>query len=551
MNIITEKFISFYNQSEDTMSLSSNAVLLVTKDAEGKIWAGTNDGLNVYLPKAKTFYPIKVEGSLSSNSISSIESVKPGEIWVSTKHGIIQITYTWNDEKPKFNINYFFTVNGLISNSYTDRSSCASTDNLIYFAGDEGVDFFNTSEVSKLEIPASKTVITEITIDGEKFVPGIDSSGQYMLRLNYHNRMVMFRFTSLDFINSEQQKFRYKLENFSKTWIYPQNEHVATFTNLKQGHYTLVVESSDQNGRWTNPKASIQITVIPPFWETVPFYISMFFIIVLLIYIIFRIRFRAIRKNQVLLETMVKERTQELQIKNAMLEDANQTKNKFFSIISHDLKSPFSGVVGILKILNTPEKIKPEMRDKYISLAYKSAENTYNLLENLLIWSRTQADKIDLNPKNINLSDLITTNIDLLKETARQKDIEIKGIFPTKVHIVADENMINTVIRNLLSNAIKFSYTGSSVLIEVKEKDQIITVSIADSGVGIKDSQLENLFTAKMNRETGTLGESGTGLGLLICREFVHLNGGSLWATQNHPAGTVMHFTIPKNKKVE
>jgi signal transduction histidine kinase len=519
-------------------------------DAGGTIWAGTNNGLNVYLPKIRKFLPINASDYSTSNIITSIESVTPGEIWASTKKGMMQLTYTWNknEEKPDYDINYYFSTNGLISSGYIERSSTVSEDKTLFFAGNEGIDFFNPSNFLKQNIATPKTLITEISVDGKKTLPTTNRDGQFFFNLNYNQHMVTFRFTSLNYSNPGQQKFRYKLENFNDRWNYTQNEYVATFMNLKKGQYTFVVESLLNNGKWSGEKDSISFIVTPAFWKTLPFIITLAVLLFLLLYLMHRIRISSIEKNRILLEKTVRERTQELVVKNKELEEANKTKAKFFSIISHDLRSPFSGLLGILELLNTPGMIRPDKKDELISAVYTSAQNTYNLLENLLIWSRSQTEKIDCKPLSVNLSKVLDGNIDLLKEMARKKNIEINKLFPKKLSVKADRNMIDTVIRNLLNNALKFTYPGGIVNVHAIENEHEVVVSIADSGIGIKDTQLENLFTTKMDRKNGTSGEAGTGLGLLICKEFITLNGGKIWATQNHPAGLVFHFTVAKNR---
>ncbi len=555
IDLKSEQINSYFHDQEDSVSLSGNAIQTIHCDKSGLIWAGTSNGLNVFRPELNNFQPIKTDLNNSFSDISSIESAKPGEIWVSTKSGLFCLRYTTdkNTIVPEYKIQYFYSSNGLISATYFDRSSTIDENGMIYFGGNEGVDFFKPELNAKSSYIQPKALITDVSVYGKTIYShaGQNSSDMPLFELEYDQKMISFRFTSINFTNPNQQRYRYKLEGFDKQWVFPEEEKVATYTNLQPGTYLFVVETMDKNGHWSEMRGSVRLKIKPPFWMTIPFLIFALVLILVFIYFISRARSKVLIIRQKQLERIIIERTDELLKKNQELEEANDTKNKFFSIISHDLKSPFSGVIGLLELLNTRGMVEPEKHEKLISAAYTSAKKTYNLLENLLIWSRTPTEKIDCSYESIDLSKVISINIDLLKEIAKQKNIEIRREFPERLFARADKNMIDTVIRNLLSNAIKFTFPEGLVTIQGEENMHEVTIHIADTGIGLSEKQIENLFTAKVYRNRGTAGESGTGLGLLICKEFITKNNGKIWVTKNYPQGSVFHFTIPRNGKTE
>lgn len=543
-----QKFTNYFHDDENPISLSSNTVQTIHCDQGGLIWAGTNNGINVYLPKQDQFLPIIDETTISSQNVSSIESVKPGEIWISTKSGLFRLNYWWNDsQKFEYDLDYFNHSNGLISANYFDRSSATNTDSIIYFGGNEGVDFFNANASFDVLGHPSRAIITETSVYGKPVFPHYADDDPLLreLELDYKQQMISFRFTSLNFIDPAKQRYRYKLEGFDEQWVVPQNEQVATYTRLSPGTYLFVVEVTNHLGEWNGQSSAIRLIINPPFWMTVTFIIISIMLVIGLFILIQRLRNRALLKRQFQLEMIIEERTRELQNKNQELEKANLTKNKFFSIISHDLKSPFSGLLGLLDLLSNADELEFEQEKDMVKIANRSAKNIYNLLEKLLTWANSQSENLSCFPKVNNLSEILQANIELSQEPASQKSIQIKPNFPDELTVLSDPDMIDTVIRNLLSNAIKFTKPGGTIEVTAEKLNDEVVVRIADSGIGLTTEQQKNLFKLGQNSLNGTNGESGTGLGLLICKEFIAKNQGEIWATPNRPAGTIFHFTLP------
>jgi len=229
------------------------------------------------------------------------------------------------------------------------------------------------------------------------------------------------------------------------------------------------------------------------------------------------------------------------------LEKINKSKDRLFSIISHDLKNPFNTILNFSHLLlrNYKQPI-PEKAYDFIRRIHKSARCGYTLLENLLQWSRFQTGTIDLVLDKLNLNLLVEQNILLLTENANAKNISIINKLEKHLMILADENMISTVIRNLLSNAIKFTPVDGTITIskEVREKD--VVLSISDTGLGMTQDEVKKLFELDTNfSKPGTDMEQGSGLGLVICREFIRLNNGKIWAESEEGKGSTFSISIP------
>ncbi|MDZ7764179.1 MAG: ATP-binding protein [Melioribacteraceae bacterium] len=234
------------------------------------------------------------------------------------------------------------------------------------------------------------------------------------------------------------------------------------------------------------------------------------------------------------------------------LKELNTTKDKFFSIIAHDLKNPFITILGFSDILLSDyNELQDEERKYYITEMDKSAKLSHNLLQNLLQWSRAQTGRIDYNPKKIDLAEIINENFQLVNNTAGEKGIRLKHHLDKSLFVFADEDMLNTVLRNLLTNAIKFSNQKSEIEVKAEAFDEdYIEVSVADSGVGMNNEILKNLFTLDTtNSKPGTSGETGTGLGLILCKEFVEKHGGKIRVDSKPEEGSTFSFTLPKGKR--
>jgi len=262
-----------------------------------------------------------------------------------------------------------------------------------------------------------------------------------------------------------------------------------------------------------------------------------------------------LRKKKLQIEETNKELTlqkEEIQKVVFELEKANKTKDKFFSIIAHDLKSPFNSLLGFSDLLLKNHKIIDEKeRETFIKIINESSLKTFKLLENLLTWARSQTGKIAFSKEIINVSDLITETVTLLEEPARKKEIKLVLDDEKDLLVNADKNMIDTVIRNLVSNAIKFTPKGGVIIVNSQtvtdENNQLFAeISVKDSGVGIPLEIQSKLFKITENVTTkGTEQETGTGLGLILCKEFIEKHTGKIWVESEIDKGSKFSFRIP------
>ncbi len=229
------------------------------------------------------------------------------------------------------------------------------------------------------------------------------------------------------------------------------------------------------------------------------------------------------------------------------LRELNATKDTFFSILAHDLKNPFSSLHSMSElIIRDYQDLEEEDKMQVLNNIHKSAELIYNLLENLLTWSKSQSGSIEYSPSKFNLSSLIEVNINLNQVPAEKKGVILASNTDEEMFAYGDREMINTVIRNLINNAVKFSNAGGTVEVEVHKRDRFFEVVVNDQGIGISEEDIDKLFHIDQQyKSTGTAGETGTGLGLVLCMDFVEKNGGEIWCKSEEGKGSSFHFTLP------
>ncbi|WP_052345305.1 sensor histidine kinase [Alkaliflexus imshenetskii] len=243
-----------------------------------------------------------------------------------------------------------------------------------------------------------------------------------------------------------------------------------------------------------------------------------------------------------------KEKMRKLQKRNLELEVMIEQKNRFFSILAHDLKSPFNSLLGMSEMLSLHVDTlnNPEMHS-YSKMMHQTTVKLYTLVDNLLQWSQTQMGTIKYAPEQLDLNILTGNIINLLRLAAQEKDIVIALNMENQLMAYADSNIYSSILRNLVNNAIKFSPVGSTIYVKGKKlRDGMIELNIKDNGVGMNEDQLEKAFNLmEINTTSGTFNEKGTGLGLILCKEFVEINRGSICLISEAGKGTSVSFTVP------
>jgi signal transduction histidine kinase len=238
---------------------------------------------------------------------------------------------------------------------------------------------------------------------------------------------------------------------------------------------------------------------------------------------------------------------QELKESEKQLQQLNADKNLFISILSHDMRSPFTVILGYSELLlENIRKIDINEIENFANNINTAAQNTYSLLEDILLWARTQQGRIPFKPQILSFADICKNILEILNQKADSKNILINLNAPDGINIFADVDMLKTIMRNLVSNAIKFTNKNGTINISAVENSENVTISVTDTGIGIEPGSLTKLFDISQNHTTRDLsGEKGTGLGLVLCKEFIEKHGGKIWVESEQGKGSEFKFTLP------
>lgn len=567
MNISKETFTSYLNQPDNPESLSDNIVFSIFEQDDGIFWIGTNSGLNSFDTGTEKFTHFGTTEGLPNEVIYGILPDTENNIWLSTNLGISKFNLT------DFSTRNFNVSDGLQSNEFNGGAFHKGFSGKFYFGGVYGLNIINTQKAEEAGNP-SNVVITKIDILGkdvlvarpstaagdelvQNYIVEVDDNF-YMAKnisytreiiLDYKHRFVGFEFTALNMPPSENISYLYKMENMDEAWNNSGSRNYVTYANMKPGVYIFMVDVKNKSGVSAHSLAQLKIIINPPFWLTWWFILleAMVLIILAVFVYVYLLKTKTNRllkiQNQV-----IQAANEQLTESEQKLKELNATKDKFFSIVAHDLKNPFTSLLSISELLSGDfDKLDDEDKLSGVQSLHRSAKRIYVLLENLLMWSRSQTNRIKFQPVEFNMTALAEENINLFTIPAEKKGISLS--FDTlKKHIVyGDRAMIDAALRNFLHNAIKYSQSGGTVDLELIEEEKRVKILIKDLGVGMSKEKLENLFSLVSKwTSDGTAGEKGTGLGLVVCKEFIERHGGKIHVESKLGRGSVFSFLLPR-----
>ena len=259
---------------------------------------------------------------------------------------------------------------------------------------------------------------------------------------------------------------------------------------------------------------------------------------------------KLLRNMNATLEQRVKERTAQLEAQQAELKHLNASKDKLYSIIGDDLRTPFIGLLGITDfVLKNVERFNQHEIKEHVASMREVAENVYTLLENLLAWSQLQQDTITYHPQTIAVYEIVERNTSFFASNAAQKQISLTSQISQNLVVYADRGMLMIIVRNFISNALKFSNSGANVALSASQNEGYVDLSVSDTGVGISQEVFPRMFRFDVKYSTlGTAGEEGTGLGLIVCKSLVEKNGGMILIKSEVGQGSVFTLRLPVEK---
>jgi len=586
-------FSAGFQKAKNALWISS-----VNGDQSDNLWLGTyGSGLIKFNTKNFEYAYVDKEIGLKSNEIDGILLDHRNWVWMSTNSGISVF-----DVKKNVVENYLFNE-GLQGSQYNLGAFAKTKSGLFLFGGTNGFNRFYPDSIKQYNKPY-QIVFTGLTILNKEIKPGdrnkiLKSVLNFtdLVVLKYAQSVIEIEFASLNFTNPQLNTFKFKLEGFNADWIDADQTNRAIYTNLNPGNYIFRLKGINPRNLYSPEERILHIKILPPWNSSFWFLLLVISTVSFTVIIVFRLRVANIKKAKLMLEQNVKDRTAELEdanekltritlgidVANRLVNESNQklmhqadelvrkkddlenaniqlselnaTKDKLFSIVAHDLRSPFNSLLGFSELLSTKAENSTKKEIRYYSkLLHESATKAFGLLENLLHWSRAQRGSIEYTPHVFDLLQVIHTNIELFQAEAERKQITIGAeVLCTDTNVFADESLIDIVVRNLINNAVKFTRESGIIVIRCSDFDaNFIRLEIEDNGVGIKEEDILKLFRLDQSFSSeGTNHEKGTGLGLILCKEFIELNKGTIWVESQFDSGSKFIFTIPAGSSSE
>ncbi len=545
--ILIQKKIRHFGKEED--GLSDNLIISLGEDRNGQIWIGTSTYLYIFNKKDSFFTFLGPENGLPNNNIFEILKDKEKNIWIATGKGLCK----FDEQQNSFHT--FTLEDGLQSLEFNLRAAFVCDDGEILLGGMNGFNSFYPDSISGNPYIPNLVFTSFYTQKGSaKEYINLEETPEVVLRHNVYSFTV--EFAALEFTNPQKSSYAYQMAGISDEWINIGNRKFVPFFGLQPGEYVFKVKGSNNDGVWNDREISVKIVILPPWWRSIYAYFAYFILIVLSVFSYIKMRVRKLKHDKKILEQKVLERTKQIEEQNRLivsqnqeLNELNHTKDKLFSIIGHDLGNQFNIILGFLEVLVSDfKKLDAGKVEYHLNNIRKLAKHAYELLENLLTWSKMQAKMMTFNPVDFDVSLKITESIEMFEAAAAKKNIKIDLALTEQIRINADLNMFETVFRNLVGNAIKFTNENGTISISANREKSYCKISVKDDGVGISEENIAKIFRIDSKHKTpGTMGEKGTGLGLILCKEFVEKHGGQITVKSEIGKGSEFSFTLPLN----
>jgi signal transduction histidine kinase/CheY-like chemotaxis protein/ligand-binding sensor domain-containing protein len=538
----------------DKNSLSNNTINYIYSDSRHNFWVCTADGLNLLDRKTGQFKVYGTRDGLPSSVIFGILEDNDGRLWVSTNNGLSR----FNPRTGQ--IRNFSAADGLQSNQFKPHACYKSPSGVLYFGGVNGFNKIYPDSIR--DYPFDPPLwITGFSIFNKE-VPIGDSAHPSPLNrditmtkaitIPYKSSVISLEFASLNYTVTDRKHYAYRLEGFDNGWNDVGTKRTATYTNLDPGTYTFEVRGWDNNGNWSPARANLQLTVLPPFWQTWWFRVIAATLVLTIVVAIFRLRLRAVETQKKKLEKEVDHRTQQLALSRdeehrarEQAEKASRAKSEFMANISHELRTPMNAIIGFTDLTLTTNL--HDTQREYLGNVHRSGYNLLGIINDILDYSKIEAGKLAIENRVFNLVQMVEETVDSLAIKAFGKKLElICQTDPSLARqVLGDAGRIQQILMNLLSNAIKFTPKGEVVVSLNKagfaqnnngRKVQSILLTVQDTGIGVAKEKLERIFESFNQADTSTTRRyGGTGLGLTIARNLAEMMGGSL-EVQSEPA---------------
>jgi len=547
IDITNYKKVKYYGNKKGSQRFEENQISNVYKDDRGILWIGHTDGLTIWDQKKDTLYFFNKNNGLCDNSIRGITEDNLKNVWVTTSNGlsILTVKRELNDVLTVISKNYS-VKDGLKDSYFNSHSICKLRNGDILLGTVEGYTILNPNKMAEKDQPTSKVVFTGLTVGNQNIQVDSLYNGHKLLEqpmeltsrltFKYNDKLISLQFTTGDLLNADKVKYVYQIEGFNNQWI-PTSENKIVLSTLPSGSFRLLIKACNSDGVWNDDPTILNINVTPPYYYSIwAFIIYSMLVVCILMYII--------RKNKT--RHRIKLEQQRIQMDHEKEIHINEMKLRFFTNISHDLRTPLTLIITPLQILLNEES--NESFRKKLNTIYKNAQQLLTLINSLLDFRKLDVGVETLNLKSGDFVNLVRDIHTSFCDYAIERKIKF-SLFNEMENLSMqfDRDKIQKTLTNLLSNAFKYTPDGGSISININMEFDTVCVSVSDSGSGISNEEkllvFERFYQAAQKQE-----KTGSGIGLHIAYGYINLHGGTINVTDNLPQGSIFTFQIPIRK---
>ncbi|MFL5744130.1 MAG: two-component regulator propeller domain-containing protein, partial [Niastella sp.] len=531
--------------------LSNDNIISIYNDSRGLTWVGTREGLNVYNPETNSFLSYRREDGLPDNTILNILEDNAHDLWVSTLSGISRVSYSGSlKEGIRISCINYDRFDGLQGEAFNENAALQTRRGELIFGGPNGFNLFDPATIT-INTTTPRVLLTGLQVFNQSIEPGDTIRNHVILQkaisetetitLRYDENIFTLEFAALGFINNHKTRYAYRLKGFNDNWLYTDGRiRKATYTNLDPGKYTFYVKASDERGKWSDPAVAVTIVVLPPFWLSPLAYVLYILIALALLYF---------ARRSVIQQTKMRFALEQERKEASRMRELDLMKTRFFTNVSHEFRTPLSLILTPLEgMIKTAAE--PAQRTQY-QLIHRNARRLLNLVNQLLDFRKMEVHELKLHTTEGDIIQFIEESAGSFTDIAEKKQIRFSYTASLKsLYTRFDHDKLERIIFNLLSNAFKFTAENGAVSVHVhalkKETDTLLEIKVKDTGIGIPPNRHEKIFERFFQHDLpGTMMNQGSGIGLAITKEFVHLLGGAINVESAEGNGSTFTMLLP------